>query len=351
LAIVCAALALGAGQAFADGEVTVRGAYYKERSTRVQQPMVDARFDVGTSGELAAYFLVDSITSASVAAGMDGAPFTETRYEQGASYLQRLGDFRVGGGYRISDEPDYQSGFVNLRGEADLAQKNTTLGARLAQGWDSIGNQNGTGIGERLKQELGTTLVSLSVTQVLSRVVVVGITYDASYLSGYLGNPYRTVIVGGDKQREQVPDSRLRHAVFGSVRGFVVPTRTTLWGGYRFYRDDWGIQAHAPEVRITQEIVPRLDLRLRYRYYRQTSADFAQEVYDRPQAFVTDDPKLAGFSGHSLGAQLGSDLSVLGIGGTMARARIEALFEYVTQTSRFGNAVVGQFALTVPMEY
>ena len=44
---------LSSGVARADAELVVSGAYYKERSTRVVQPMLDARFDVGASGEIA----------------------------------------------------------------------------------------------------------------------------------------------------------------------------------------------------------------------------------------------------------------------------------------------------------
>ena len=49
----------------ADGTLSLRGAYYKERSTRVVQPMLDASLEVGAAGALELHGLVDSITSAS----------------------------------------------------------------------------------------------------------------------------------------------------------------------------------------------------------------------------------------------------------------------------------------------
>ena len=48
-----------------DGELELRSFYYKERATRVVQPMLDARLDVGEHGAADGHLLVDAITSAS----------------------------------------------------------------------------------------------------------------------------------------------------------------------------------------------------------------------------------------------------------------------------------------------
>jgi hypothetical protein len=152
LACAClAALLLGPATARADGELIVRGAYYKESATRVIQPMLDARFDVAGGiearggGELAVHTLVDVITSASVASGADGEPFTENRYEGGARYLHSLGIARAGGWFRYSSEPDYRSAFGGLRAELDLAQRNTMLAAAASIGRDQLDNSGAQG--------------------------------------------------------------------------------------------------------------------------------------------------------------------------------------------------------------
>jgi len=80
---VLAVLTLGAATpARGDGTLTMRGVYYKERATRVMQPMLDAMFDAGAHGIATGHFLVDAITSASASSGAaDAAAFTEQRYE------------------------------------------------------------------------------------------------------------------------------------------------------------------------------------------------------------------------------------------------------------------------------
>src|SRR5439155_22237033 len=112
-----------------DGTVSVRGVYYKERATRVEQPMVDGTFDAGAHGVVDAHLLVDSITSASASAGAAAATaFNERRYEGGAGYTHQLERFKLGGEAKYSTESDYVSYYFGASSEAELAQKNTVLG-------------------------------------------------------------------------------------------------------------------------------------------------------------------------------------------------------------------------------
>ncbi len=359
LCVVVLALGLSAVSAqrvSADGEVSMRGAYYKEEATRVVQPMLDARFDVGDDGELATHGLIDAITSASVAAGAAAEPFTERRYEAGAAYSHRLEDLVLGGSARYSDEPDYQSIFVSLRGELALAQDNTLVGAALARGADDISNAGARGgLGEPISGELSTTLGSLSITQLLSPTTLIGATYDLMYLSGFQENPYRTVIAGGTAQPERVPATRWRHAVFASARRFVPNTRTTVFGGYRFYTDDWGIIAHTPELRVIQELRTGLELSVRGRFHTQRAADFFRDIYDTDdpnvEPYLTDDEKLSAFHSYHLGVKADVLLGILGVHGDWSRARAELLAEYIVQDNDFGNAVQAQAALTIPFDY
>ena len=354
--VVCLVAAAAPAIARADGDVTIRGAYYKERSTRVAQPMLDARFDLGDDGELRAHMLVDSISSASVAAGAAGTPFDEKRYEAGASYLHSLDVLRLGGGARGSSEPDYKSAFAHLRGEIDLAQRNTVLGVNLAGGRDSISNEGSqSDIVEPIEGKLWTWLGSLSLSQVLSPILLGQLTYDLVYLDGFQENPYRSVSAGGALEPERVPDTRLRHAGLGALRLFLPVSRTTLAAGYRFYIDDWGLMGHTPEATIVQEIVPDLDAHLRYRLHHQSEADFYKTTYPSSdpavEPYLTDDAKLSELTTQTFGVKLDLEARLLGVDGLLGQARAEALFEYITQTTYFGNAVAAQIAFTVPFEY
>lgn len=356
LACALALCALAAGPAHADGELSLRGFYYKERSTRVQQPAVDGRFDVGDDGELTGHVLLDAITSASVAAGATGASFTELRWEGGAGYLHRFGDVRLGGNARLSREPDYTSVFGGVRGDLELFEKNTTLGLAFNAGRDSLSNAGAQGgIMVPIDGNLTTLMASGSVTQIVSPVMLVGVTYDVIRLDGFQESPYRTVVAGGFAEMERVPRVRWRNAVAGNVRAYVEQTHTTVFAGYRLYLDNWGLAAHTPEVRLIQELPREVEATARFRYHRQSGADFYKRVYDSNdpavEPFLTDDPKLSSFDGQTYGVKVEGPLAALGFEGERARVRASALFEYVNQNNRFGNAVVAVFGITVPFAY
>jgi len=359
IAAACAgafALALPA-TARADGELSMRGVYYKERATRVEQPMIDGRFDVGTHGSLDAHVLVDAITSASVGAGgAGGGAFSERRYELGVGYIHQLKTARVGGMTRVSMEPDYRSLFAGGRVETDLADQNFTLSFFGGLGRDHITNGAPAGtLAPQLQGDLTTALASVAMTQILSRNAVASLIYDLAYLNGYQQNPYRTVVTADGLVPERAPDKRTRHAIAGIVRTYVPRTATTLIGAYRFYADTWGVIAHTPELRVIQEASDGVSFGLGFRYYRQSAADFFKPVYPtsdpQMEPYLVDDPKLSKFDSETLSAKFDVAGQAFGLHGRWARARGEVIIEYVVQHNRFGNAGIAHVALTVPFDY
>ena len=96
---------------------------------------------------------------------------------------------------------------------------------------------------------------------------------------------------------------------------------TTLQVQYRYYKDDWELDAHTIEGRIYQDLAKNLDGRIAYRYHDQGHAFFAKlptaaggQAYtacptDAPHPVrcdrvYTSDPKLFAFSSHYLEFQL-----------------------------------------------
>ncbi len=361
--MLVAALVLPAASAHADGSISIRGAYYKERATRVMQPMLDSMFEVGARGLVTSHFLVDAITSASASAGAAAAvPFTEIRYEAGGGYAHQLERLKLGGELKYSTESDYNSVYLGGRGEVELNEKNTTVGLGGGVSFDTIGTSTDGGLGmltldcepgESASQcNLSTLSVYGSASQILSRQAVIGFSVDVSRLDGYQSNPYRSAVAGNELVRERHPTLRTREAFAGSLRYFVKQTDTTVIGAYRYYRDTWKIHAHTPELRAIQQVGTGTDATLRYRYHRQDAAFFYQDRYDSPdEMFVSDDVKLSRFTNHTIEAKLGILGEVFELEGRWAGARFEGILEYVVQQNRFGNAIIAHVALTLPFEY
>lgn len=370
-------LAVLAGTARADGELDARGVYYKERSTRVVQPMLDSMFDAGERGLVTAHFLVDAITSASAGSGAANAqPFTERRYEGGIGYIHELDGphgswidkLRLGGDSKYSTESDYTSFYLGARVEADVAQKNATIALGGGISSDNVTNAGAQSpMGGPLIQcdvtspatatecSLNTYAGFVSVSQILSKDALVAVSYDIAKLDGYQANPYRTAITASGLVPEVHPNARLRQAWAASARYYVEPTHTTLIGAYRYYHDDWHIRAHTPEIRIIQEVGKLADASIRYRYYHQTGSFFYADRYPALDMntinYVTDDPKMSAYSGHTMEAKLGVLGEEFGLTGNWAGARFEGVLEYIIQHNRFGDAVVAHVALSLPFSY
>ena len=356
--VVAGALLLASGSAnAAEGALSMRGGYYKEKSTRVIQPMIDGRVEVSEEGVVDFHGLVDSITSASAATGSAGQEFTEERYEGGAGYTHTLGRLQLGGSFRTSTESDYDSYFVGLRAQLELFEKNVVVALAVGRSFDTITNGvAASGVTPLIEERLQTGLTSLSVSQLFSPQLVGTLTWDFIDSHGYQANLYRRVTGGSVPAPESVPELRLRNAVFLGLRGFLCPTETTLAGGYRFYLDDWGILSHSIEARAVQVLAPGLEARLRYRFYTQGEADFFQDRYTQEQinddsVYKTDDEKLSAFHTQTFGVQALVALAVLGVEGNWSDVRLDLIGERILQDNRFGDAWSFQVGLVVPVAY
>lgn len=117
----------------------------------------------------------------------------------------------------------------------------------------------------------------------------------------------------GVEVTEELPDTRLRQALFGEVRKMFPSTGSAVSLWLRGYTDDWGIHSGTVELRFYQWLVDDvLRLRARYRFYLQTAADAYDDHFYVPPAqraqFVlreerTQDSDLADFTSHMLGLQ------------------------------------------------
>lgn len=347
-----ALVALGPLPASADGTLTMRGAYYKERATRVVQPMLDGTFSAGDHGTADAHLLVDAITSASASSGAADEPFTERRYEGGGGYAHELPWGKLRGDLRVSREPDYFSVFGGAGAELAFAEKNTIVGLSAGAGHDDVSNAGAQGpFSVEIEDTLTTVLAATSVSQLLSPELVVSAGYDLSYLDGFQQNPYRFVVINTTPMAERHPETRTRHALAGTGKLYLPETHTTVIGSYRFYADSWGVIAHTPEVRALQELGDVAELAVRYRFHHQDAADFYKTVYAQDERYLSDDEKLSAFTTHTLETRFAMLGEALGFGGVLGESRGEVLVQYIVQNNRFGNAVAAQVALTIPFTY
>ncbi|HXJ23228.1 MAG TPA: DUF3570 domain-containing protein [Polyangia bacterium] len=371
LLVALAALAL---DTHARGDqVTIRGAYYREPSTRVIQPVVDIEKDLPQGYDINAHYLVDAITSASAAAGTTvDSIFTEIRNEVGLGVGKNWERTRATLSYRYSAESDYWS--HGLAGS--LAQRlwgdTATVALALGVSWDSMqaaGRTPECAPPGTIQCFLNSYFGGVSYTQVLSPVAIAQVDAEVAFLDGFQGNMYRLVPNLG---YERPPDRRLRNALAGRVGYYFPSTSTGLQLFYRYYWDlypgtpktpvdPWQMQAHTVEGRIYQQLTRSLELRLLYRYHRQSKAEFWCDVTINPNCYeavpaadlyyYSSDPKLGPVHTHYPEIKFiwaADALRTLPLFRWFAAGTFELSYGYYIQNDSFGNAHVLQAGYTMP---
>jgi hypothetical protein len=156
-------------------------------------------------------------------------------------------------------------------------------------------------------------MASAGVTQVLTPTTIVHVNYGLTVQEGELGNTWNVVpLANGERGAELLPSSRTRHALVGRMSQFL-PWNGALRLYYRFYTDDWGIEAHSVEGQIMQRLTPTLYLGALYRFHTQTGPFFFTTHAPLDATLRVADSDLAPLQSHTLGGKLVGDVPVRGL--------------------------------------
>jgi hypothetical protein len=197
-----------------------------------------------------------------------------------------LGGGTLGAGYRRS-----------------LADDNATISINGSFGYDVFDDHDrfGSYLG---KTGRATTNLSLAGSQLLSPTTVLDGSYGVTYQDGTLETGWNSVpLANGDLTEEELPTGRVRHAFTAGVAQHVPRTRSTVKARYRFYVDDFGLQAHTIKATVYQYISGWLYVSGAYRFHDQSGVDFfttSLAMPVDPLAFRTADSDLADMSAHEL---------------------------------------------------
>ena len=101
---------------------------------------------------------------------------------------------------------------------------------------------------------------------------------------------------------ERMPDSRLKIPI-GTRLNMYLNDRLTLRTFYRYYYDNWGIQAHTASVELPIKLSMKWTIYPNYRYYQQTQATYFKPFGEHlsTEQFYTSDYDLSAFDSQQLG--------------------------------------------------
>jgi hypothetical protein len=342
----------------ADNHVTVRGAYYRETSTRVVQPVVEVEGDLPGGFGLKAQYLLDAITSASVAAGTSAdSIFTEVRNEVALVAGWTGERERLTLGYRYSAESDYWSHGIAASGYVRLWGDSATLAAALGAGFDGAWPRARTPncpTADQLICRLRSYFVGLGYTQIWSPTLLSQLGVEIAYLDGFQASLYRAVPNLG---YENLPSTRLRVVWTPRVAYYLPHSQTGLQLHYRYYRDDWSVSAHMVEGRVYQSLSRDLEVRASYRFYSQTPSNFWCDWMARPDCYgpaatvYTADPKLQHVATSMPELKLTWDavrLRGVPFVGWFSEGSFEISYARLIQNTAFGGAHLLQMGYTLP---
>lgn len=363
--------------ASADDRMVVRGNYYREDSTRIIAPVVSYQKDLPDERfSLGAQYLMDTITSASIGAaaavlGGDSL-FTEIRHETTGMASSKIKNWGFNGHFRYSSETDYVARNVGFGISRDFLQKSLNFSVNYSYEFDRIFRILNN-VGERSPwksnvinedgepMEGPTNLLqihylNLGYGHVFWKTVVGGINLEGARATGPQDNPYRKVRNG---EAETHPFLRHRGSASTYVLWSIPKARMVVEPRYRFYRDDWKVQAHSIDTRLHFRVHPHFRFRLRYRFYTQTGAFFYKPDgdYAADDQFKTADPKVWAFRSHMPGLQVTYELDGLArfrglewLEGAWIEATYNHLFRRTPDGEkdlRYGNARIGSLAFSL----
>ena len=143
-----------------------------------------------------------------------------------------------------------------------------------------------------------------SFTQVLNKRMQIGFTADFVKQTGLLSTPFHRVYFSdlSTVRVEKLPSERLKIPV-GVRFNYYINDYLLLRTYYRYYWDNWGVEAHTAQVELPVKINRFFSVYPFYRYHTQSAADYfaAYQESDLGSEFYTSDYDLSKLTSHDFG--------------------------------------------------
>ena len=283
-AIVLAALALPGvwhgsahAQAPEKGVIAIKHLHYQDsqpglKRITVDSPSVYVLAPIGRDWAVEGSLVVDSLSGATPRwqTAVSSASVQRERRTAGdvkvTRYFERS-SYSVGVSH--STENDYVSTALSLGGSWSTADNNTTWNIGLGSSDDVIKPNSGAVNNPPGTQRKRSTEMLLGLTQVLTTrdIVQANVTFSAG--EGFYSDPYKLL--------DERPASRKQAAGLVRWNHHFDGDGSTLRSGYRYYRDSYGIKAHALQFEWAKPLGGELMVTPLVRYYSQNAARFYVE--------------------------------------------------------------------------
>ena len=289
---------------------------YDGGGVTIQGPSVLVRKQFAQKFSVSANHYVDKVSSASIDVVTTASPYKEERTQQsvGLDYLHDRWMMNIG--FTNSEENDYTAETFSFGISQDIFGDLTTISLGSSLGNDTVGRRGDANFLEETERQH----YRLGVSQILTKNLMLGLSFETITDEGFLNNPYRqvryldaTTPQGYSYEREVYPRTRSSDA--GALRlRYYLPYRAALHAEYRQYGDTWAIEADTFEVGYTHPIELGWTFEGRFRSYSQNKADFYSDLFPRSQYqnFMARDKELSTFTSQTI--RLGASYDIVRAG-------------------------------------
>ena len=257
---------------------------YDGGGVTISGPSVLVRKNFLDKVSVSANYYVDNVTSASIDVQSFGSPYTEKRTEQsiGMDFLNEKSILSFS--YTNSSENDYEAETYFFGISQDFFGDLTNISIGFGMGDDEI---SATG-NEELQKTLDRQNYRVSVSQIITKKLIVALNVETVTEEGYLQNPYRKSLIlrqndtsfSDAVEAEKYPETRTSDAIAIRFKYFL-PYRAAFRGEFRYYSDSWDIQGRNVEFGYTHPLEDYpVTLDFKYRYYQQSDASFYYNFID-----------------------------------------------------------------------
>jgi len=281
---------------------------YDGGGVEVNGPSILVRKGIGNSVSAFGNYYVDNVSSASidVVTQSGASAYTEkrTEYSIGGEYLRDKTTMSLA--YTSSSESDYDAETTGFNISMDMFGDLTTVTLGYALG-NNIVRKNGD---PTFEDTLDQRNYRVSVSQVLSKNSILGFIFETITDEGYLNNPYRSYRYrdsgsadGYSWAPEVYPRTRTSNAAALRL-SYYLPYRAAVYGGYRYFRDDWEINADTFDIGYTHPFKENWLLDVNFRYYNQkNSAFFYSDLFNAANEFIYQgrDKELSTYTSQTVG--------------------------------------------------
>jgi hypothetical protein len=252
------------------------------------------------------------VSSASVDVETSASPYEDERTQSSLSIDFLHGKSMYSLGAVKSDESDYVANTVFAGVSHDMFGDLTTISFGYKRGKNDVFRNVQGQRDLAFQEEMETQSFNVSLSQIITKNLLISGQYEVITDEGFLRSPYRSVRFFIDpfsqgRQDEIYPNTRSSNAA--SIRAkYFLPYRAAIDGMYRFYTDTWGVLGHTGELGYVHPLDSpwaggNWILEGRVRYYQQEAADFYQDIFPRADFanFMARDKELATYNALTAG--------------------------------------------------